>query len=104
MLEDRILLADQLWGVVGVGLAPYVEYGGAWYGGQEAARLAGDVGLALRTGSPRSVRGDVGGFALSYRYRRFARGPWALTGRKGFGLQEVPRHSRAPRPGAPPRA
>jgi len=87
MLEDRILLADQLWGVVGVGLAPYVEYGGAWYGGQEAARLAGDVGLALRTGSPRSVRGDVGEFALSYRYRRFAGGPWALTVRKSFALK-----------------
>jgi hypothetical protein len=88
MLENRILLADQLWGVVGVGIAPYVEYGGAWYGGQEPARLGGDAGLALRIGSPRSVRGDVGEFALSYRYRRFAgNGPWALTVRKSFALK-----------------
>ncbi len=88
MLENRILVADQLWGVVGVGIAPYVEYGGAWYGGQEPARLVGDAGLALRIGSPRSVRGDVGEFALSYRYRRFAGdGPWALTVRKSFALK-----------------
>lgn len=87
MLEDRILVADQLWGVVGVGVAPYVEYGGAWYGGQESARLGGDAGLALRLGSPRSVRGDVAEFAVSYRYRRFAGGPWALTVRKSFALK-----------------
>ena len=87
MLEDRILAADQLWGVVGVGVAPYVEYGGAWYGGQEPARLGGDAGLALRLGSPRSVRGDVAEFALSYRYRRFAAGPWAVTVRKSFALK-----------------
>ena len=87
MLENRILVADQLWGVVGVGVAPYVEYGGAWYGGQEPARLGGDAGLALRIGSPRSVRGDVGEFALSYRYRRFAGGPWAVTVRKSFALK-----------------
>jgi hypothetical protein len=95
MLEDRILVVDQLWGVVGVGVAPYVEYGGAWYGGKvapqlggsEPARLGGDAGLALRLGSPRSVRGDVGEFALSYRYRRFAGGPWAVTVRKSFALK-----------------
>jgi hypothetical protein len=88
MLEDRILVSDQLWGVVGLGLAPYLEYGGAWYGGQEPARLGGDAGLALRIGSPRSVRGDVGEFAVSYRYRRFAgEGPWALTVRKSFALK-----------------
>ena len=88
MFEDRILVSDQLWGVVGLGLAPYLEYGGAWYGGQEPARLRGDAGLALRIGSPRSVRGDVGEFAVSYRYRRFApEGPWALTVRKSFALK-----------------
>jgi len=87
MVEDRLVITDQLWGVVGVGLAPYLEYGGAWYAGSEAARLGGDVGLALRIGSPRSVRGDVGEFAVSYRYRRFSGGPWALTVRKSFALK-----------------
>lgn len=87
MVEDRILLADQLWGLVGVGVAPYVEYGGAWYHGLEPTRLGGDAGLALRLGSPRSVRGDVAEFDVSYRYRRFTGGPWALTVRKGFTLK-----------------
>ena len=95
MLEDRVLVADQLWGVVGVGVAPYVEYGGAWYGGKvaaalggtEPARLGGDAGVALRMGSPRSVRGDVAEFAVSYRYRRFSGGPWAVTIRKSFILK-----------------
>lgn len=96
MLEDRLVVADHLWGVVGLGVAPYLEYGGAWYGGNipaalggpESARLGGDVGVALRTGSPRSVRGDVGEFALSYRFRRFSGdGPWALTVRKSFALK-----------------
>ncbi len=87
MIEDRILVADQLWGLVGVGVAPYLEYGGAWYGGQEPARLGGDAGVALRLGSPRSVRGDVAEFAVSYRYHRFAGGPWAVTVRKSFALK-----------------
>ena len=87
MIEDRIFVADQLWGVVGVGVAPYIEYGGAWYGGLEPARLGGDAGVALRLGSPRSVRGDVAEFAVSYRYHRFAGGPWAVTVRKSFALK-----------------
>ncbi len=88
MLEDRILVADQLWGVLGVGVAPYLEYGGAWYAGMEPSRLGGDAGLAMRLGSPRSVRGDVAEFAVSYRYRRFAgQGPWALTVRQSFALK-----------------
>lgn len=87
MIEDRILLADELWGVLGVGAAPYVEYGGAWYAGAEPARLGGDLGVALRFGSPRSVIGSVSEFDVSYRYRRFQGGPWALTFRRSFILK-----------------
>jgi len=87
MVEDRILLADELWGVLGVGAAPYVEYGGAWYAGIEPARLGGDAGIALRFGSPRSVLGSVAEFDVSYRYRRFEGGPWALTFRRTFALK-----------------
>ena len=38
VLEDRVLLSDALFGVLGVGAAPYVEYGGA---GTRARRAAG---------------------------------------------------------------
>jgi hypothetical protein len=88
MLEDRVLVADQLWGVLGVGLAPYLEYGGAWYQGLERARLGGDAGLALRLGSPRSVRGDVAEIDVSWRWSSgFSSKPWALTFRRSFTLK-----------------
>src|SRR6266576_142861 len=40
-LEDRLLVRDELWSLVGVGIAPFFDYGGAWYA-DEPARL-GDV-------------------------------------------------------------
>jgi hypothetical protein len=79
--EDRILVAEDLWGMVGVGIAPFVDYGGAWYG-NEAARLGGDAGLALRFGPTRAVRGDAGELAVGY---RFGVGTgWAIALRRGF--------------------
>jgi hypothetical protein len=90
VLEDRILLSDALFGVLGIGAAPYVEYGGAWYGDRgEAARLGGDVGVALRLGSGRSVRGDVAEIAVSYRFGDGFRpgGPWALSFRRSYSIK-----------------
>ena len=88
MLEDRVVVADELWGLVGLGVAPYVEYGGAWYAEREAARLGGDAGLALRLGSPRSSRGDVAELDVSWRWGDgFTGSPWALTFRKSFTLK-----------------
>jgi len=90
VLEDRILLSDALFGVLGIGAAPYVEYGGAWYGDRgEAARLGGDLGVALRLGSGRSVRGDVAEIAVSYRFGDGFRpsGPWALSFRRSYTLK-----------------
>jgi hypothetical protein len=89
MLENRVLVADELWGMLGLGLAPYVETGGAWYGGMERARLGGDAGLALRLGSPRSTRGAVAELAVAWRWGDgFPSGkPWALAFRKSFILK-----------------
>ena len=79
--EDRILVADDLWGMVGLGIAPFFDYGGAWYG-DEAARLGGDAGVALRFGPTRAVRGDAGELAVGY---RFGVGTgWAIALRRGF--------------------
>lgn len=88
VLEDRVLISDGLFGVLGVGAAPYVEYGGAWYAGA-TAQLGGDVGVALRLGSPRSVRGDVAEIAVSYRFGDALRGhgPWALSFRRSYTLK-----------------
>jgi len=82
-LEDRILVADEAWGLMGVGLAPFFDYGGAWYQ-TEAPRLGGDVGLSLRIGPTRAVRGDVAEFAVGYRFGQgFSGGRWGFAVRKG---------------------
>jgi len=79
--EDRILVADDLWGMVGLGLAPFVDYGGAWFA-DEPARLGGNVGVALRFGPTRAVHGDAGELAVGY---RFGVGTgWAIALRRGF--------------------
>ena len=64
VLEHRWYVADNLFSLLGVGLAAFVEYGGAWYPGQPK-RFGGDAGLGLRLGSavgalPRTSRIDVG--------------------------------------------
>ena len=84
-LEDRILVSDEVWGLVGLGLAPFFDYGGAWWYGDEPTRLGGDVGLALRMGPTRAVHGDVGEFALGYRFGRGFSG-WAVAVRKGVAF------------------
>ena len=83
--EDRILVATDLWGMVGLGLAPFVDYGGAWYA-DEATRLGGDVGVALRFGPTRAVHGDAGELAVGYRCGNGVGIPkgWALALRRGF--------------------
>ena len=84
-LEDRILVRDELWGLVGLGIAPFFDYGGAWWYGDEPTRLGGDVGLALRMGPTRAVHGDVGEIALGYRFGR-GFGGWAVAVRKGVAF------------------
>ena len=82
-LEDRILVTDEAWGLMGVGLAPFFDYGGAWYP-TEAPRLGGDVGLSLRIGPTRAVRGDVAEFAIGYRFGQgFTGGRWGFAVRRG---------------------
>ena len=85
--DPEALVADDAWGLMGIGVAPFVDYGGAWYAGVEPARLGGDVGLSLRIGPTRAVRGDVAEIAFGYRFwvNGFVRPPgrWGLTIRKG---------------------
>jgi len=69
--------------MVGLGLAPFVDYGGAWYE-NEGARLGGDAGLALRFGPTRAVRGDAGELAVGYRFG-VGKG-WAIALRRGFSF------------------
>lgn len=83
-LEDRVLVADEVWGLLGIGVAPFCDYGGAWYP-TEAARLGGDVGLSLRLGPTRAGGGDVAEFAIGYRFGAgFSGSRWGLAIRKGL--------------------
>jgi hypothetical protein len=78
-LEDRVVVKDEVWGLFGVGLAPFLDYGGAWYA-DESTRLGGNVGLALRLGPTRLTITDVGQFALGYRFGKgFSGRHWAFT-------------------------
>ena len=95
VVEDRVLLSDELWGLVGLGVAPFLDYGGAWYAEgfrdlaipTERPRLGGDVGLSLRFGPTRAVRGDVGEIAVGYRFGQGVAGSrWGLSIRKGLAF------------------
>lgn len=84
VLEDRILVSDEVWGLMGVGVAPFFDYGGAWYA-DERARLGGNVGLSLRLGPTRAGRGDVAEIAVGYRFGDGRRGGrWGFSLRKGI--------------------
>ncbi len=86
VLEDRILVADEILGLMAMGLAPFLDYGGAWYG-DEPARQGGDAGVSLRFGPTRAVRGDAVEMAFGYRFGDGLRGKrWAFTLRKGFSF------------------
>jgi hypothetical protein len=85
--EDRILVTDELWGLLGVGVAPFVDWGGAWFKG-DPRRLGGDAGVALRLGPTRSIRGDVAEVAFGYRWGAgFTGKRLALTVRTGFAYR-----------------
>jgi len=86
VLEDRILVVDDMLGLFAMGVAPFLEYGGAWYG-DEPARQGGDAGLSLRFGPTRAVRGEAAELAFGYRFGDGVQGKrWAVTLRKGFSF------------------
>ncbi len=66
-LEHRWFAVDEVLHLVGIGLAGFVDYGGAWYA-DEPARLGGDVGLGLRLGATRATGANVGRFDLAYQF------------------------------------
>lgn len=65
-LDDRITIASEVWGLFGLGIAPFYDWGGAWYS-VEPSRTASDLGVALRLGPTRSIGGDVVELAVGYR-------------------------------------
>ncbi|MGH7508850.1 MAG: hypothetical protein ACREMZ_05225 [Gemmatimonadales bacterium] len=82
--EYRLTVVDDLFGLVGLGVAGFVDHGGAWYAGSPR-RLGWDAGVGLRLGAHRSTATDALRFDLA---RRFANdveeGGWVVTVGKGF--------------------
>jgi hypothetical protein len=67
VLEHRVFLFDALFNLIGLGVAGFVDYGGAWYP-DESPRVGGNVGLGLRMGGTTSTGPNVGRLDVAYRF------------------------------------
>jgi hypothetical protein len=66
--EYRWTAAEDLWDVIGIGLAGFVDHGGAWYSGSRR-RTGTDAGIGLRLGPSRTAEGGALSIDVA---RRFA--------------------------------
>ena len=67
VLEHRWFAADKVLNLFGLGLAGFLEYGGAWYPDQPR-RFGGNVGVGLRFGSAVGALPRAGRIDLGYRF------------------------------------
>jgi hypothetical protein len=82
--EYRVTVADDFLGMIGLGVAGFVDHGGAWYAG-EPRRSGWDAGIGLRLGASRSTDTDALRFDLARRFGNDAqRAGWVVTVGKGF--------------------
>ena len=91
--EYRYTVVENLGGVVGLGIAAFVDHGGAWYAGSRR-RVGWDAGVGLRVGASRASDTPALRFDLA---RRFANdvepSGWVLTVGKGFAFSTPSRGS-----------
>jgi hypothetical protein len=84
--EYRYTVVEDLWGLAGLGLAGFVDHGGAWFSGSRR-RTGWDAGVGLRVGASRSTDTPALRFDLA---RRFANdvepAGWVITVGKGFAF------------------
>jgi len=85
--EYRYAIADEVLRLTGLGVAAFVDYGGAWYAG--SVRRAGvHAGVGLRIASSRSPGVEAVRVDLARRLATASdRGGWALVIGKGFPFQ-----------------
>jgi len=91
--EYRYTVVDNLGGVVGLGIAGFVDHGGAWYAGSRR-RVGWDAGVGLRVGASRSSDTPALRFDLARRFANDAEpSGWVLTVGKGFAFTTPSRGS-----------
>ncbi len=77
--EHRWFIWDAILNLVGIGVAFFVDYGGAWYPGQ-SARFGGNIGLGLRTGGALGTGARHSRLDLGYRFGEDVVGSrWVLS-------------------------
>lgn len=82
--EARRLIWPNVLGVASLGVAAYVDYGGAWWSGSPE-RTGTDVGIGLRIAQTRSSQGIVSRVDLSWRFANDAVGAgWVVSLGRGF--------------------
>jgi hypothetical protein len=87
--EYRVTVADDFLGLMGLGIAGFVDHGGAWYAGSPR-RLGWDAGIGLRVGASRASEGEALRFDLARRFGNDAQdGGWVVTVGKGFVFSPV---------------
>jgi surface antigen-like variable number repeat protein len=89
--EYRLTLVDDLGGVVGLGVAGFVDHGGAWYAGSPR-RTGWDAGVGLRVGASRSSDTPALRFDLAHRFANdVEKAGWVVTVGKGFPFSATTR-------------
>ncbi|MEO7987466.1 MAG: hypothetical protein ABI766_13120 [Gemmatimonadales bacterium] len=89
--EYRVTVVDDFLGMVGLGIAGFVDHGGAWYAGSPR-RTGWDAGVGLRLGASRSTDTEALRFDLARRFANDAQGPgWVVTVGKGFVFSPIGR-------------
>jgi hypothetical protein len=84
--EYRYTAFENLGGMVGLGMAGFVDYGGAWYSGSRR-RTGWDAGVGLRLGASRSSDTPALRFDLAHRFANDVEtAGWVLTIGKGFAF------------------
>jgi len=85
-IEYRWYVWDSLLGLFGLGIAGFLDYGGAWYPEQDP-RSGGNFGLGLRTGSARASGAQTGRIDVGYRFGPdFTGSRWAFSLGTGFNF------------------
>ena len=84
--EHRMFLVDDFLQLLGLGFATFLDYGGAWFDGDEP-RFGGNVGFGLRTGATRASGANIGRIDLAYRFGDGRTGGrWVISTGRGFSF------------------